>query len=187
MIETCLDECGINWILCHNPERHWSIHNLHKRPVLSLCFRLSVARFLLQLCDSHDSRNRLTLDLSSSNRAGQLAHYLMNATSSHQKFKIEQKQKQCCFLFCTCQPWQAQSEKDELGWGRLDRGVIWTGPAKGQGAADSPGATVKRKQTEAAADWQHPSWPWKANCKGINTRFYCFTSFVHFRPKFNVT
>lgn len=158
MIETYLDECGINRILCHNPKRHWSIRSLHKRPALSLCFRLSVARFLLQLCDSHDSRNCLTLDLSSSNRAGQLAHYLMNATSSHQKFQKFKivtflKQKQCCFLFCACQPWQAQSEKDELGWGGLDCGVIWTGLAKGEGAADSPGATVKRKQTEAAADW----------------------------------
>lgn len=54
-------------------------------------------------------------------------------------------------------PCQAQEERDELGGGRLDGGAVWTGPAKGEGAAGPSGATVQREQAETAAAGQHPN------------------------------
>lgn len=82
IIETCWDKCGTDWILSQNPNWLRSTCTLHNRPVLSLCFRLSVARFFTPATDSHDSRNCLILDLSSRNRTGQLAHCLMDATNN---------------------------------------------------------------------------------------------------------
>lgn len=66
-------------------------------------------------------------------------------------------------------PFQAQAERNELGWGGLDSRAVWTGPAKGEGAANPSWTAVQGKQAETAAAGQHPYKPWEANCESMNT------------------
>lgn len=99
---------------------------------------MSVARFLTPATDSHDSRNCLNLDLSSSSRAGQLAQCLMDATNSHFKvlrrslqniknisilfsnhadsLEILEKRTNVLVLFNPCRPRQREMSWAEEDW-----------------------------------------------------------------------
>lgn len=76
MIETYLDRCGMDWILCHNTHDARLPVPYIQSCASSFFQTVFVAVSFTPAADSHGSRNCLILDLLGRNRTGQLSHCL---------------------------------------------------------------------------------------------------------------